>query len=89
MIQGRFPVLLQVENPAQIDVRPGDNFWLLRDLERAFEVVARTLDVAIHRGHLRQNEQRASGIFAVFIQRLLGELLCALQIASREALLCG
>src|SRR5208282_4528979 len=84
LVQGGIPILLQIEYAAQINMRPGDHFGSMGRLQGSFKVEARPFHVPIRGGDFRQNEERASGIFFLLIERLLRQLLRAFLIARRQ-----
>ncbi len=80
-------IVLQVVDATQIDVRPGDQVRLLGEGERALEIAARVLHLALFGRDQRHDEQPARGIGAVGIDRLLRQLLGGMQIAGGKLLL--
>src|SRR5262249_22458733 len=92
--QERGPVLryrglalfLQIEDPSQVDVRPGYDARLTRHFESALEVNARSFHISSLRCRSCQYEQGPRR-FLILFQRLLRDLLCACEVARFHALL--
>src|SRR5205085_8710011 len=68
-----FLLVLKIEKPSQVDVRPRDYRRILRYRQSLFEVLSGGIDVAIAEGNLRKNEMRTPWVFAFFRKRLLCE----------------
>src|SRR5262249_24623498 len=81
-----FALLLEVENPSQVDVRPGHDARFARHFESALEVNARALHISSLRCCSCQYEQGPRRLL-IFLQSLLRNLLCTGKVARFHALL--
>ena len=84
LVESGVPIFFEVEDASQINVRPCDYVGLVRCLQRSFEVRARPIDVTVLCRNFGQNEQCASGIFFLTIERLLRQLLRGFPVARGQ-----
>ena len=89
MIESRRPVRLQIGDSSQVDMRPSHHVRLAGDFERLLKITAGPCHVTVHGRNLRQDEQGPPRILVLLIERLLRQLLRALDVPGREPLRCG
>ena len=68
-------------------MRPGYHFRFVRHFQRPLEIIARALHVRIVVATSARMNSARPGIFVLFFQRLLRQLLRALRIPGRQPLL--